>query len=72
MKLLGVDAERLDSLDPAKVTTYLNDAFAPEIRWWTLRHELAGKQVGVIAVARSNEVPNVCRTSNEELREGAI
>ena len=71
--LAGLTSNRFDRIDPARITEYLNARFAPELDWETLRIELAGTPLGVIAVAPAAERPVVCvRDDGNELREADI
>ena len=71
--LVGVDTTRFDELDPAEVTGYLNERFAPEIEWESFRIEISGVQLGIIAVTAAFVKPIVCiRDDGSELREADI
>lgn len=71
--LLGVDTTRFDALDPANVTGYLNERFAPEIAWESFRIEFSGVQLGIIAVTAAVVKPIVCtRHDGSEMREADI
>ncbi len=71
--LLGVDVKRFDDLDPARATEYLNSALAPEIEWEAFRVEVAGLQLGVVAVKPAISRPVVCtKTDGSALREADI
>jgi hypothetical protein len=63
-----------EGIDPAKVSEFLNQHFAPEIRWEIHVHEVAGKQFGLLYVHEATEKPVVCtcEASGDKLREGDI
>ncbi len=71
--LKGVNVERFDALDGEKVSSYLNSALAPEIRWEAFRIVVSGVQLGVIAVVPSTARPVVCtKNDGDDLRESDI
>ena len=71
--LVGVNADRFDGLDPSQVAGYLNSAFAPEIEWEAFRIEIAGIQLGVLAVRPAVARPVMCiKNDGSELREADI
>ena len=71
--LVGVNADRFEGLDPSRVAGYLNSAFAPEIDWEAFRIEIAGIQLGVLAVRPAVARPVMCiKNDGNELREADI
>ena len=71
--LVGVNTDRFDGLDPSQVAGYLNSAFAPEIEWEAFRIEIAGIQLGVLAVRPTVARPVMCiKNDGSELREADI
>ena len=71
--LVGVDATRFDALDPSTVTGYLNSRLVPEVEWERFCIQIAGVQLGVIAVTAAEVRPIVCvRNDGSELREADI
>ncbi len=71
--LRGPPLDRFEAIDPAKITEFFNQHFAPEINWDIHIHEVAGKQFGLLYVSESSEKPVVCTTeAGGRLREGDI
>lgn len=71
--MVGVNSQRFQNLDPAKVTEYLNTKFAPELIWESAIVELADFELGVIAVMPATEKPVVCiNDDGNDLREADI
>ena len=72
-KLTGLRPKPLkvfEEIDPAKVSEFFNQHFAPEIRWDIHVHEVAGKQFGLLYVHEASEKPVVCTTdAGDKLRE---
>lgn len=75
-RLKGLRARSLrafEGIDPAKVSEFFNQHFAPEICWGIHVHEVAGKQFGLLFVQEAAEKPVVCTTeAGDKLREGDI
>jgi len=76
-KLIGLREKALkafEGTDPARVSEFFTQHFAPEIRWDIQVHEVAGKQFGLLYVHESTEKPVVCtaEASGDKLREGDI
>ena len=72
-ELGGVNVERFDTLDASRVSEYLNSSFAPEIEWEAFRIEVAGVQLGVMAVKPAVARPVVCNKSDgDDLRDADI
>ena len=72
-QILGVNAQRFNMIDPAKVTEYLNSRFAPELPWEAFIVEISGVQLGVISIVPAIRRPVVCtKTESNVLRDGDI
>lgn len=72
-ELTGVNIDRFDTLDAAKVSSYLNGVLSPEIQWSAFRVEVAGVELGVLAISPCVTRPVVCvKTDGEDLREADI
>lgn len=69
--LLGVN-NAFDRLDDAEVSSYLASALAPELEWSRFSFELAGVELGVIAVAPCRRGPVVSQRNDGVLKDGAI
>lgn len=73
--LVGLQSRRFEELDPATVTSFLNEHFAPEIEWYQYMHESDRGEFGLIYVERSRERPVICTKAagdGQYLREGEI
>ena len=71
--VVGMRTDRFETLEPAQVTEYLNSVLAPELAWEPFSIELAGFELGVIAVDEATAKPVVCtRDAGQELREAEI
>lgn len=75
-KLLGLSGNSLQSFknfDPAKLSGYFNDYFAPEIHWGIHEYELDGKIYGLLCIHKCRDKPVVCKKNSENiLKEGDI
>ncbi len=75
-KLLGLSGPRLkafEDIEPEKLSGYLNDYFAPEIKWDIHEYELNGKIYGILYVYESKNKPVVCKKDADNvLKEGDI
>lgn len=71
--LVDKKLEAFSSLDPERVTTALNDNFAPEIRWKHGTHTFKGRNFGYIYTFEAAEKPVIAsRNFGEDVSEGAI
>jgi hypothetical protein len=72
-ELLGLNASRFDSIDPAKVSSFLNAHCSPEIQWEIGTVDYAGVRLGFIYTFRHLRKPVlITATSGKELKEGDI
>lgn len=72
-ELKGVNVERFDTLDPEKVSAYLNSVLAPEIHWEAFRVVVSGVDLGVLAVLPNAGRPVVCtKNDGDDLRESDV
>lgn len=72
-ELVGLSSDRFDTIDPARITEYLNARFAPELDWEMFRIDFAGFPLGVVAVTPAADKPVVCvRDDGNDLREADI
>lgn len=72
-ELLGVNVEKFDTIDPAKVTSFLNAHCSPELQWEMSTLEFAGIRLGFLYTQPHFRKP-VIITANagKELKEGDI
>lgn len=72
-ELIGVNSERFDSLDPAKITSFLNAHCSPELQWEIGTFEFADVMLGYIYTYPHFRKPVVItKNSGKELKEGDI
>jgi hypothetical protein len=74
-KLIGLNDDRFDQLDPEKLTAYLSEHFDPELEWDRHLHELDGKNYGILYFHESRNKPVICRKGSDvgkSLKEGEI
>lgn len=72
-EIVGLKTKRFDELDDAKITAFLNEHLAPEVRIERCTYEIDGHEVGVIWTPRSKRPPVVCtRDAGDALRDGDI
>ena len=71
--MVGVDVERFESLDSARIAEYLNSTFVPEIAWERFCIGVSESQLGVLAVTPAVTRPIVCiKDDGKALREADI
>lgn len=72
-ELIGVNHERFESIDPAKVTSFLNAHCSPELQWDMGTIEFGGVRLGYLYTHSHFRKPViVTTTSGKELKEGEI
>lgn len=71
-KMIGMDEDMFNSIDPQKLTEILNDLFSPEIHWGTHIYEFNGKSFGVIYTHESKFKPVVAKKGGGEVKEAEI
>jgi hypothetical protein len=67
-KMLGLKNKAFGDLDPEKLSHYLNEHFAPEIKWEQLTYELGGRTFGLLYFHESENKPVVCIKNGDETR----
>jgi len=71
-KAKGLNDDRFERIDPARIAEYLNEYFNPEIEWEIGTHEFLGKKFGLIYIFESENKPVICSKSSSDTTEGAI
>lgn len=71
-KMIGIDEEGFNRIEPEKLTQGLNDIFSPEIDWEMHVHEFQGKTFGLIYIYESKSKPIVAKKNSGEIRESEI
>lgn len=72
-KLVGLNNDKFQNIDPAKMTEFFNQHFAPEIRWNKHIYDLNGKQYGLVYASECQRKPVICtKADGEVLKEGEI
>lgn len=70
--LIGLQSNNFEYTDEAKITTYLNDVFSPELEYEKNVIEIKGKRVGIIRIYESREKPVICSKNAGVLKESDI
>jgi len=70
--LVGLQSNNFEDMDEAKVTTYLNSVFAPEIVFEKFTVTLKGETVGVLYTQQATTKPVVCIKNDGVLKEAEI
>jgi hypothetical protein len=71
--LIGLQNDAFERFDSKTLTDFLNEYFAPEIKWDHQAYELYGKPLGVIITYESPNKPVICLKSHSDvLDESAI
>jgi len=70
----GLTNDNFSNTDPEKITSYLNEHYAPEIIWEADEFEIEGKKFAIIEVKESSIKPIVCikNSKTNKEREGDI
>lgn len=72
-EVLGVNAAKFESIDPAKITSFLNSHCSPEIQWGMGSFDFAGVRLGFLHTEAHFRKPVVTTTTcGKELKEGEI
>jgi len=72
-RIKGVNADKFDNVDPARLTSYLNSHFSPELQWEIGSVEIAGRSLGFIYTHESIEKPVVAVNGDgNDVRESEI
>jgi predicted HTH transcriptional regulator len=59
----GLQSEKFENFDPAKISEILNEYFNPEINWEIGTHEFLNRKFGIIYVSSSENKPVICSKS---------
>ena len=71
-ELVGLQSNNFEITDEAKITSYLNNVFSPEIIFEKFVVEIQSKNVGVLYTHQSSHKPVVCSKNDNELKESDI
>ena len=71
-KMIGLNEEEFNAIDPEKLTCELNEIFSPEIGWDANVHEYKGKTFGLIYTIESQNKPVVARKNSGEVKEAEV
>jgi len=72
-EIVGVNVRRFDSIEPAKITAFLNAHLSPEIAWELGLIDFAGFKLGFLYTEEHTRKPVVVTTnSGKDLKEGEI
>ena len=71
-ELVGLQSNNFEITDEAKITSYLNNVFSPEIIFEKFVVEIQSKNVGVLYTHKASYKPVVCSKNDNELKESDI
>lgn len=72
-RLKGLNIDKFESCDPAKVTEFLNSYFSPQLEWRMASIPVFGHQVGFIYTHETVEKPTIAiKTASESIKDGEI
>ncbi|MDD3729198.1 MAG: ATP-binding protein [Candidatus Pacebacteria bacterium] len=70
--LVGLQSNNFEDVDEAKITSYLNGIFAPEIIFEKFITTVKGKTIGILYTQQAKTKPLVCIKNDGELKEAEI
>lgn len=53
--------DKIDTVDPARITEWLNEYFAPEIGWSISTEEFLWKKIWIVTIQESKRKPVICK-----------
>ena len=71
-ELVGLQSNNFETTDEAKITTYLNDVFSPEIIFEKFVVEVRSKNIGILYTHQAKNKPVVCSKNDGDLKESDI
>jgi len=71
-ELVGLQSNNFETTDEAKITTYLNDVFSPEIVFEKFVVEVQSKNIGILYTHQTRHKPVVCSKNDGDLKESDI
>ena len=71
-ELVGLQSTNFETTDEAKITTYLNDVFSPEIIFEKFVVEVRSKNIGILYTHQAKNKPVVCSKNDSDLKESDI
>lgn len=72
-RVIGLQGDDFENLDPADVANFLNQRFMPEIDFDQHIHEIANQSIGLLYIHESSGKPVVCSANcGKEVKEGDI
>lgn len=70
--LVGLKSNNFEDVDEAKITSYLNDVFAPEIIFEKFVIKVNAKRIGLLYTQQAKSKPIVCLKNDGKLKEADI
>lgn len=70
--LVGLKSDNFETTDEAKITSYLNSCFSPEIEYEKFVIEVQSKTVGILYIQQTNTKPIICLKNDGDLKEADI
>ena len=71
-ELVGLQSNNFETTDEAKITSYLNSVFSPEIVFEKFVVEIHSKNIGVLYTHQARYKPVVCSKNDGDLKESDI
>ena len=71
-ELVGLQSNNFETTDEAKITTYINDVFSPEIIFEKFVIEVRSKNMGILYTHQAKNKPVVCSKNDSDLKESDI
>jgi len=71
-KMIGIDEEGFNRIDPEKLTQGLNDIFSPEIGWERHIYDFKEKTFGLIYTFESRNKPVIAKKNSGEVKDAEI
>jgi hypothetical protein len=73
-EIVGFNNVRFNNFDEAKITGFLNECFAPEIRWKKFTYSISELDtiLGIIYTFPAQRKPIICKKNHGKIKEGAI
>ena len=70
--LIGLQSDNFEDTDEAKITSYLNSVFSPEITFEKFVIKIKSKNIGILHIHQIINKPAVCLKNDGELKEADI
>lgn len=71
-EILGLNNDKFENIDRAKISRILNNYFTPEIKWERTTKTINDTKIGILYINEASEKPIICKKNGDKLREGDI